>query len=135
MQLGNTRRRSRAPSLTSLIDVIFLLLMFFMLASTFSIYQRLDVSSGASGESEHAQKPVIIRVQNAELVVVDGIEVSAEGLGAHLAEMDLATTQLIAVLPESESVVQDVVSVLELVTNAGFKPTLVGSSSTSEAAQ
>ena len=49
MSLKRVRNRRRA-SITSLIDVIFLLLLFFMLASTFSKFSEIDVAvAGASG--------------------------------------------------------------------------------------
>ena len=43
-----SRRRRRTLSITSLIDVIFLLLLFFMLASTFQQFSELEVA-GVSG--------------------------------------------------------------------------------------
>lgn len=49
------RRRSfhrRALSLTPLVDVIFLLLLFFMLTSTFSRYAEIEVSSATAGAGE-----------------------------------------------------------------------------------
>lgn len=47
--------RRRRMSMTSLIDVIFLLLLFFMLSSTFSRYAEVELSSasaGATGSSD-----------------------------------------------------------------------------------
>jgi len=48
-----SRRRRRTLSITSLIDVIFLLLLFFMLASTFQQFSELEVA-GVSGGSASA---------------------------------------------------------------------------------
>jgi len=48
MALKRITRRKRA-SITSLIDVIFLLLLFFMLASTFSKFSELDIAAAAPG--------------------------------------------------------------------------------------
>ncbi|MEM9248387.1 MAG: biopolymer transporter ExbD [Pseudomonadota bacterium] len=42
--------RRRALSLTPLVDVIFLLLLFFMLTSTFSRFGEIEVSAAATGD-------------------------------------------------------------------------------------
>lgn len=44
-------------SLTALIDVVFLLLLFFLLTSTFSSFGEIEMFSPASGQSE-ASEPV-----------------------------------------------------------------------------
>jgi Biopolymer transport protein len=49
---GASRRR---PGLTPIIDVVFLLLVFFMLASRFGQYRALPLSAGA------AQRSVLVR--------------------------------------------------------------------------
>ncbi|MEL7099715.1 MAG: biopolymer transporter ExbD [Pseudomonadota bacterium] len=43
------RRRARRLSMTSLIDVIFLLLLFFMLSSTFSRFAEVELHSAGTG--------------------------------------------------------------------------------------
>jgi len=56
MPLKATRQRRRL-SMTSLIDVIFLLLLFFMLSSTFSKFAEVEVqaaSGGAPGSGDQA---------------------------------------------------------------------------------
>jgi biopolymer transport protein ExbD len=71
------RKRRRTLSITSLIDVIFLLLLFFMLASTFQKFSELDVAavSGASSPSTAPQdtsltlliEPNQVRLDNAAM--------------------------------------------------------------------
>lgn len=51
-----SRRRRRTLSITSLIDVIFLLLLFFMLASTFQQFSELEVA-GVSGGAASVAAP------------------------------------------------------------------------------
>ncbi|WP_102867988.1 ExbD/TolR family protein [Pseudovibrio exalbescens] len=130
MQLGSTRRRSRAPSLTSLIDVIFLLLMFFMLASTFSVYQRMNVSSGAKESSSEALAPIVVMVAGDELVVIDGADVSLDEMVSVITQADTSQARPVAVLPGPKSLLQDVITVLERLSDAGFSPALVGSAQT-----
>jgi biopolymer transport protein ExbD len=57
MRLETSGYRRRQISMTSLIDIIFLLLLFFMLSSTFSRFA--DVELGASGGGNTAQQPMV----------------------------------------------------------------------------
>ncbi|MEM6627590.1 MAG: biopolymer transporter ExbD [Pseudomonadota bacterium] len=49
MALRRVRRRGRS-SITSLIDVIFLLLLFFMLASTFTRFSEVDIAPASASD-------------------------------------------------------------------------------------
>jgi biopolymer transport protein ExbD len=53
------QRRARRLSLTSLIDVIFLLLLFFMLTSKFSRHAEIELSAaGAAGAADAGERQV-----------------------------------------------------------------------------
>lgn len=81
MTLRQTRTRRRL-SITSLIDVIFLLLLFFMLASTFSQFSEIEMApvatSGAQGGSAPADVHVLLVDQTA--LNLDGAPVSESDL-------------------------------------------------------
>lgn len=49
MDLGLTSRPRRRPSLTPMIDVVFLLLVFFMLASRFGMDQVVEMPIASGG--------------------------------------------------------------------------------------
>lgn len=75
----------RKLSLTSLIDVIFLLLMFFMLSSTFSQFAEVDlVTTGAGQTATSEARPIFVQLRadglriNAREVPLDGV---SEALG------------------------------------------------------
>lgn len=56
--------RRRPLSMTSLIDVIFLLLLFFMLSSTFSKYAEIELLSAGAGQVDAAaQAPFFLRLE------------------------------------------------------------------------
>lgn len=56
-------QRARRISLTSLIDVIFLLLLFFMLTSTFSRYSEVPLTAATSGaQSTTSEPPLFARL-------------------------------------------------------------------------
>ncbi|MEO0328260.1 MAG: biopolymer transporter ExbD [Pseudomonadota bacterium] len=59
MQLDAIRPKRKHLSLTSLIDIIFLLLLFFMLSSTFSKYSEVKVSAARAGAGDASDRPSI----------------------------------------------------------------------------
>ena len=62
-------KRKRVLSLTSLIDVIFLLLLFFMLSSTFSNYTDLDLAASSPSASAAKQSPVLLKLTHDSLAI------------------------------------------------------------------
>lgn len=59
----------RKLSLTSLIDVIFLLLLFFMLSSTFAQFSEVDLTTAGQGQTEAGTRPIFIQLRADELRV------------------------------------------------------------------
>ncbi|EAV44903.1 hypothetical protein SIAM614_12848 [Stappia aggregata IAM 12614] len=84
-------RRKRIP-LTPLIDVIFILIMFFLLSSTFGVWRPLDVAlgGGAPAGGTETQKPASVA---AVLIVVkarpgsDGTALTVNGRDMVLADL------------------------------------------------
>ncbi|WP_306048083.1 ExbD/TolR family protein [Oceaniradius stylonematis] len=66
--------RARRISLTSLIDVIFLLLLFFMLTATFSRFADVELSTGGGASQLADQTPVFLQLH------ADGLSLNAEPL-------------------------------------------------------
>ncbi len=63
MHIDGQLKRKRRLSMTSLIDVIFLLLLFFMLSSTFTRFAEIDIAAGRGGQTPTAAAPdVFIRL-------------------------------------------------------------------------
>ena len=60
--------RRRALSLTSLIDVIFLLLLFFMLTTTFTRTGDLPFSVGGAGAAS-SEPPIFLRLEVADMSI------------------------------------------------------------------
>ncbi|MEM6309831.1 MAG: biopolymer transporter ExbD [Pseudomonadota bacterium] len=84
MSLRPKDRRARL-SMTSLIDVIFLLLLFFMLSSTFSKFAEVELTAGSSGATITATdaKPLFLRLL-AQEVSMNGVVVPIETLRRRL---------------------------------------------------
>lgn len=86
--------RRRALSLTSLIDVIFLLLLFFMLTTTFSRTADLAFSVGGAG-SASPDAPVFLRLQIADLTI-NGTLTPLDEAATAIAALSQSATVLIS---------------------------------------
>lgn len=69
MRIEAAFRRRRPLSLTSLIDVIFLLLLFFMLSSTFTRFSEVEISGGRAGTASAEQPDILMRIESEQWVV------------------------------------------------------------------
>lgn len=82
--MRNPPFQRRKLSLTSLIDVIFLLLLFFMLSSTFSQFSEVALTTAGAGQPGASETPIFVQLRqdslsvNARDVTLDGL---AEVLG------------------------------------------------------
>lgn len=75
----------RRLALTPLIDVVFLLLMFFMLTSSFDKFATIDLSIGgkaAVGSSTAKISNIIVRVHENGRLDINGLSVGAKGFAA-----------------------------------------------------
>lgn len=121
MRLSDRQRRSLRLGLTPLIDVVFLLLLFFMLSSTFMDKRHLVINAAprgiaASGES----KSVVVRV-GSEALFVGEHAVSPDGLASALrARAGDGGDRPILVRPDGDVPLQRVVDVIEVIGGAGF---------------
>lgn len=77
--------RRRTVSLTALIDVVFLLLLFFMLTSTFSTFGEIELNSPAAGQRQTAEPPQRAFLQlGADRLVLNGTPVDIEAISDQL---------------------------------------------------
>lgn len=82
MQIQDPRERRRIVSLTPLIDVVFILLFFFMLASTFVQWRSIDLGlTSAEGSSASVEGAILVRVHSGGLDL-NGRPVALEDLTA-----------------------------------------------------
>ncbi|MEM6618245.1 MAG: biopolymer transporter ExbD [Pseudomonadota bacterium] len=102
------RRRGRL-SMTPLIDVIFLLLLFFMLSSTFSRFAEVDLTAGSSSlvAAPSDMRPVFLRLAPDEMML-NGQRATVESLGADLRGLRAADAAPDTVQPVLLSLAQGV---------------------------
>ena len=124
MRIEAPARIRRPLPLIPLVDVVFLLLMFFMLSSTFSKFGSLLLMSGASpstaaspasaADARKSKIPgVIISVSKGPLIRINGIAAGLDDLVAKLDELHASGARSGAVVLTSSAEVQDLVAVLE----------------------
>ncbi len=81
--------------MTSLIDVIFLLLLFFMLTSTFSKFSEVELSAASGGAAlEPGMKPLFLQLGAAQLTL-NGAAMDLDGLAAALPGADAEPVPLL----------------------------------------
>ncbi|MCO6383453.1 biopolymer transporter ExbD [Oceanicola sp. 502str15] len=120
MILFDAPRRPRRPSLTPLIDVVFLLLVFFMLASRFGTEVMLPMPLAGSGGGEaYAGPPRLVDI-SPEGLRLNGVETGEAALAGALAELVEAPGDTIILRGRDEASLQRVVSVAEALRAAGY---------------
>jgi biopolymer transport protein ExbD len=116
-------RRPRRPSLTPLIDVVFLLLVFFMLASRFGGESALGVSAGGGGET-WSGPPRLVDI-GAGTVRLNGIDVTPETLAEALAPLVAAMDDPVVLRVGADADVQALAAALSRLEAAGFRRLVV----------
>ncbi|PTQ74881.1 ExbD/TolR family protein [Celeribacter persicus] len=119
MDFGAPRRKHRM-SLTPMIDVVFLLLVFFMLASRFGSPAQLSLTLGGGASQGYSGPPRLIRVGVEDLKLNGNIE-GEEALLEHLKELVEGPDDIVVLRPDDVEVpLQRLVSVMEWLGEAGF---------------
>ena len=121
MQFGQPRPSGRLISLTPLIDVVFILLVFFMLASSFLDWRSVDltVSSGV-GAASSAQRAILISLRSDGSVAVGSRLVSKQALQSVLTSRLAGNREQHVVIRSDPGVpLQRAVNTLDLVRSIG----------------
>ncbi|WP_065331165.1 ExbD/TolR family protein [Tritonibacter mobilis] len=112
------QRQRRKPSLTPMIDVVFLLLVFFMLASRFGIDAALTLPLAAGG-GEYTGPPRLIDVAPAQ-VFVNGRLVPEEALAPALELLMEHKSDVLILRGKDGANLQRIVTLTESLRSAGF---------------
>lgn len=117
--LPSVRRRI---VLTPLIDVIFLLLLFFMLSSSFLKFGKIDLTGASSGSIASSATPdILIRVEPAGAATINGGLAKGEEIDARLAAMKAEGAKRVAVSVSADADVQALVKLLEQLKSYRFE--------------
>lgn len=93
--MPRARFQRRKLSLTSLIDVIFRLLLFFMLSSTFSQFSEVGLATAGAGQAGAAQtRPIFLQLR-ADSLSVNARAVPLDALAEVLAPLTEGAAQVL----------------------------------------
>ncbi|MDX2463966.1 MAG: biopolymer transporter ExbD [Porticoccus sp.] len=121
-----TPKPKKPVSLTALIDVVFILLLFFMLSSSFSRWQGVDLMSPLANEKVSGGKPNLIRLFKTGVMSIyskPDISLTETNISSMIDE-----TKPSILLPDSDVDVQLIVSTLEQLSNLDVQNLSLGSS-------
>lgn len=126
MQLNDVKRKPSTIGLTPLIDVVFLLLIFFMLASTFLKFSAMPISGAKSGgQTGNLSEIAIIQVRGIENIRINGEQVGIAGVLAQIEDLVSKGVTRAVVQPAQDATVQDLVKVLEVTKSSSLKSVVV----------
>ena len=104
--------------LTPLINIVFLMLIFFMLAGTLKKGDPIQAAEMATNAKLESNLFVIVMAQNGDLSV-EGQKVERQALTSLLAKTVTAPTR-VAIKPDSRLAAEQLLSLSELLRTAGF---------------
>lgn len=125
MKFRQVRRELPALNLTPLIDIVFLLLIFFMVTTSFSRETRLLVSlPEASGSAENATESIEVLVDKEGGYAINGRRLVNAEVDSLVRGLELESggdvSLLVVLVADAEVQHQSVVSAMEAIGRAGF---------------
>ena len=110
----NTIIRRRRPSLTPMIDVVFLLLIFFMLVARFGVDKVIDINlpSALGQSSQYEGVPRLVEIKSDNIVSLNGTQISLDQLSSKLSQLMPSPNAMIIVRSSAEANTQDLLDVL-----------------------
>ena len=125
MKFRQVRRELPALNLTPLIDIVFLLLIFFMVTTSFSRETRLLVSlPEASGSAENAAETIEVLVDREGGYAINGRRLVNAEVDSLVRGLELESggdvSLLVVLVADAEVQHQSVVSAMEAIGRAGF---------------
>lgn len=116
------RRHRRRPSLTPMIDVVFLLLVFFMLASRFGGESGLRLSAAIPGQGvAWSGPPRLVEVGPAGETRLNGVALASASLAAALAPLLGSPDDAVVLRARGGASLQDLVATADQLRAAGIR--------------
>ncbi|WP_068118971.1 ExbD/TolR family protein [Tropicimonas marinistellae] len=111
-------RARRRPSLTPMVDVVFLLLVFFMLASRFGTDRSLPLPLAGAGEG-YSGPPRLLEVAP-DALFLNGVPTAVEDMPGRLESLTETRADTIILQGRDGTTLQRVVDVTQILNAAGF---------------
>ncbi|ADZ70688.1 biopolymer transporter ExbD [Polymorphum gilvum] len=124
MRIDSPAPRARRLSLTSLIDVIFLLLLFFMLSSTFTRFGAVEIGAASKGGAGGAAPDILVFLDGSGWRI-NGIAAAADDAPQIMSGLEAKGAKSVLVVAREDATAQMLVEALEtLRRSAGFTVTV-----------
>ena len=124
---ARTRKKGLGINITPLLDIVFLLLIFFMVSSTFRDNVGIDVvlpSAATSEQQQQAQYAVVVTATGE--VLFDGKEIAIAQLRDKLLHLQREEPEAKVVLEaDKKAAFQDVVAVIDTARSVGGKQLII----------
>lgn len=114
------RRHPRRMSLTPMIDVVFLLLIFFMLSSRFGLDAVLPVTGAAEGAGSDWQGPPRLIEIAPDRIALNGLDIDESALAESLAPLMPVPDAPLVLRPRDGADLQRLVGLMDLLRSQGF---------------
>ncbi len=111
-------RRARTPGMTAMIDVVFLLLVFFMLAARFGVEGGIELELAGQGGA-YSGPPRLVSISPSS-VELNGREITVEALPDALVPLTSAPDDIVVLRPVGGATTQQVIDVMSVLQEAGF---------------
>jgi biopolymer transport protein ExbD len=129
VEIARAPRRSQMVNLTPLIDVVFLLIVFFMLSTSFVVSESLELRIPSASNASGAVTPDdswVLRVDGQGAVMDGDKTLSRSALRREVQRMQRQTPErAILVLASDATSVQQLVQVLDVIALAGGRKVLI----------
>ena len=122
MQFEGYRRTSLIPNLTPLIDIVFLLLIFFMLTSHFVREEtiNIDLPESETGQQLKSDEPIVVLLDEHGDYFIGNIPLTAEQLEIVLREkLLLQSNKIIRIKGDRDSNLASTIKLIDLSRKAG----------------
>ena len=121
MDIKRRKRARNSMSITPLVDVVFLLLLFFALTLHFSPEEAISVELPTSS-SANQQSEIILTVTPEGVIRLNGKDVPSQSLETELASLrKIDEKQAVQVRADQEVEVGKLVAIIDAIRNAGFQ--------------
>lgn len=111
MRIDRPASIRRPISLTPLVDVIFLLLLFFMLSSTFTSFGQVEIGAPAGGGGQGPSPDALVVVEQ-DALRLNGRTIEADALKAEAEQLRQQDVKTVLLLVRGHATTQDLVSAL-----------------------
>lgn len=134
MKLGISSKKISTSVLISMTDVIFLLLIFILIASNFSAQTGLPFKLPGSVSQERQTKQIlhILYTDEQNIIFLDRIY-TLEDLGPALQKEFWNTEQIVRISAERSTPLQNIITLMDVIRGAGFERIFIATEPVEEA--